>query len=94
MNLSMEEIGDIYFFLKFVEIKEIVFIWNELKEKEDVGDIIFDDDCLIFEERGDDLFLEKFREIFRKFGCIMRELFYYRFDLVLMCDRIDLLSFL
>lgn len=93
MNLSMEEIGDIYFFLKFVEIKEIVFIWNELKEKEDVGDIIFDDGCLIFEER-DDLFLEKFREIFRKFGCIMGELFYYRFDLVLICDRIDLLSFL
>lgn len=94
MNLSMEEIGDIYPSLKFVEIKEIVSIRNELKEKEDAGDIIFDDGCPTSEERGDDSFSEKFRETFRKFGCTMRESSYYRLDSALMCDRTDLSSLL
>lgn len=56
--------------------------------------MFFNDDCKNFEERGEELFVEKFREIFRKFGCIVRELFYYRFKLVLICDKVYLLSFL
>lgn len=94
MNLTMEEIGDIYPSLKFVEIKEIVSIRKELKEKEDAGDIIFDDDFPNFDERGDDSFSEKFRETFRKFGCTMRESSNYRLDSALICDRVDLSSLL
>lgn len=94
MNLTMEDIGDIYPSLKFVEIKEIVSIRKELKEKEDAGDIIFHDGCPNFEETGDDSFSEKFRETFRKFGHTMKESSNYRLDSALICDRVDLSSLL
>lgn len=94
MKLSMEEIGDIYPSLKFVEIKEIVSIRNELKEKEDAGDIFFNDHCQNFEEGVEEPISEKFRETFRKFGCTMRESFYYRLKSALICDKADLSSLL
>lgn len=90
----MEEIGDIYPSLKFVEIKEIVAIRNELEEKEDAGDMFFNDDCQNFEERGEESFAEKFRETFRKFGCTVRESFYYRLKSALICDKARLSSLL
>lgn len=94
MKLIMEEIGFFFLILKFGMKKKIFLVWDELKEKEDVGDLVYDNSCLNFEERVDELLLEKFIEIFRGFNCVVRDFDYYRFNLVLICDKINFLSFL
>lgn len=73
MKLSIEEIGHLFPSLKFGMKKKILLVRDELKEKEDAGDSIYDNSCLNFEERVEEPLSEKFIETFRGFNCAVRD---------------------
>lgn len=94
MKLTIEEIGLLFSTLKFGMKKKILLVRDELKEKEDAGDLVYDNSCLNFEERVDEPLSEKFIETFRGFNCAVRDSDYYRLNSALICDKTNLSSLL
>lgn len=101
MNLRMDETAQLFPNLKFGKRKKIILIRDDLKEKEEKGELFDEDGCENIqagtdeeERKVDQLFSEKFRETFRKFGCTVKDSENYLQNSALISNRVSLQSLL
>ncbi|XP_062579322.1 sterile alpha motif domain-containing protein 9-like [Saccostrea cucullata] len=101
MNLKMNETVELFPSLTFGKRKKIILIRDDLKYKEEKGELIYEENVEgIDSEPGEEksnqgqLKAEKYRETFRKFGCKPKESNSYLWNSALIPDDVPLQSLL